>query len=295
MEVMRTRTKAASVGAVVAMLAFGSVGASAGAADPATGGSATTPHHRAVAYDETLLKEAPTISGESPLANGPADLQKPEQWIGASTLVVRARYWTSPQSVKAAYHALKTAPETRFRLSGYGLHPPGSATPHGARVDFYPRHRPRTIAADDLFMEIRRHGGGSVVAAFAEAVPYPDKPADEILPLTVRRATISRLTKPQGKRAHVSTARLTVAQTRWLARSFDRMQVQPPISYSCPAPIGTEVRYRIVFRVGGQRWTVATPFVCDYVTVKRGGQRLPDLQQSRQFAHRIKQIWHVVS
>ena len=284
------RSQVVVTGVVLGMMAMPTP-PSIGLTNPAS----STPHQRAVAYDNSLLDRAPTFASETLLGTTPAGMAKPNQFIGSSAVVIRTRYWHSSQSVKAVYRALKTSDVTGLRLSGYGTAPVGAAPPRSAFVDFHPS-RPRTIAAADLYVEIRRGGAGSVVGAFAEAVAYPNKPASEVVPRSLRKATLRRSTKPPGEKTHTSAAyRLSVTQARSLAAAFDRMPAAPPIGYHCPAPIGTVVRYRVVFRAQGHEWLVKTPFTCGAIAVRRDGRPLPALQATTQFDRRLRRTWRALN
>ncbi|HVY09801.1 MAG TPA: hypothetical protein VHB18_06635 [Mycobacteriales bacterium] len=245
-----------------------------------TGTSRTDRQRAAVTYAQQLADSAPRIAGERPFTGTPPkDLRHVDETIGVSNLVVRARYWTAPGSLRHVYESLSNATPAGFRLTGYG-DPTSQAEDVAGRgfLHFDPVSPPPYIDATELYVELEAGTGGrTIIAAFGEAAAHPIRTAAETIPVADSKVTILRrhLGRPGGI---VRTVRLDAAHSAAFVRAFNASPVRAP--GVCVGGIGPALGYQITIVSGGRTWQISYPggANCGGFGVLLGKESLPDLE-----------------
>jgi hypothetical protein len=276
----------APVGEITA--ALGSQPAPHAVGPGAAGATPASRHHEAVVTARRILAETPQTTGESRITDPPKSLLHPSQFYATRNLVTRARYWTVALSPHQTYRQLKAAKVHHLRLSGYGDVGDGGMPPNQAQLNFDALHLPVTIDSAEDFIEIDGQADGStIIAAFAEVVAHPVRPASEHMATTHVTGTLrrTRYTYPQPgghQTGHTRTVTLTSKQADAIARLFNQMQVTPPTT--CTGGIPFEA-ITMTLVAHGTTWVLQYPANCAGVDVLKNNKQEPELDPKAGFNH----------
>lgn len=247
------------------------------------------------AYAEQLAGRAPELPGERPFtATPPRNLRKANETIGISNLVVRSRYWTSPDSPHAVYLALKHATPTGLRLTGYGDPAiSGDDAPGRGFVHFDPTSRPSFIEGDELYVEMEPSGhGGTVIAAFGEAYAHPVRFAAEHISPSGSTVTAKWPQLAHGKVVAHPSETPSQSQAQAVIRGFNQSGVASPSTCLGPFRLAGDV-LTIVIRSAGHAWTLTYPGTsCEGLGVTRDGVQFPALDPDPAYLHLLRVLSH---
>jgi hypothetical protein len=253
-----------------------------------TKGTTPTPasarHQQAVALANRILGRSPQIAGESLTTTIPKNLSQPWSRPQARNLVTRARYWTIQRSQREVYRRLKAATVKHLDLDGGGAMAAGGA----GELSYDALDLPKTVEQADDLIEVRQQSdGSSVIAAFAQVVAYPVRPAAEHITGAGVRGTLRRIRMEPGsrtRRGRPTTVTLTSKQAHAVVRLVNRMPAEPPWTCSGPFPSAT---FRIVLRSSGTTWQLHYPGPCDVLHVKANGRLMRALLPKAAFWHQL--------
>jgi hypothetical protein len=242
-------------------------------------------HDHAIAVANDLLDHAPTIAGSRRSAQPPtALLRKPPQIAGLIGLVTRSRYYTAGVPFTTAFNRLTAHPPAGLTDDGTRGRAGGPGPRDAERYAVYQStHPPAGIADAQLLVAVSPLANGrSGVGMYAEVVPQPPRPAEELVPASIQTATVHE--RRNGTDRHPNTRTLSGADASGLARLFDSLRVSTLGVHGCPALFGQEMR--ATFATGGHS-LVATYGFCSEVSVTRDGEDLPALEMKPRFFHAL--------
>jgi hypothetical protein len=241
----------------------------------------------AVAYAERLSGNAPQVAGETPLTDVPPKLAHPDQTIGVSNLITRARYWSVARSPQSLYAALKKAPVAHLRLSGWGRPGAGSNAANYGDLFYTATELPAYLNAAELYVEILGVGHGrSDIAAFAEVVPYPLRTADEIIPTGAAKVVVTRTRTASPTGPPLRRVTLSSNQARRFVAAFNAAPIRPPGACmgGLPPPFG----YGATITARGVTWRIRWGGNCNALTVQRQGKPLAEIDTTPTLLHLLR-------